>query len=374
MNRIHLLVLMLIINTAIIAQGFVEVSANNLSIDKKFNSVLNSANDDIFIGYSITTNTENMVTIGSYFIDDKEHGFCLRDMINNPNKYNREFAENPKENNINQNRHIFRIIMNSSKNDFEPDSETAIIFHLSKDENNVDEFNDITICNLALNVDFGSDRLYWLGNIDNSKSANYLIKLFESTSDNERKEELISAIGMHKNQQQVLSLLIDIATDKSNNELREESFYWLAYQDNIEAFNTLKKILYSNESMDMREEALMGIAQMNIDESLNEIINIAKHSKDRQLREEAIMWLGEKAVKKASEELRGFIENDPEIDIIKNALYALSEHSGDNIPYFINLAKNHNSLTIRKNAIYILSESEDKRATDVLINLASGNN
>jgi hypothetical protein len=150
MKKIYSLILLVIINSTIIGQGFLEVSSENLSIDNVFNSIFTETNEDIFIGYSITTNMENMFSIGSYYIDDEDRGFSLREIIDNPNKYNLQFENKSKEKNTRSKKHRFRIIMNGNKNDLDPDPETAIILHYSKGNNNSNEFNDIFSLQLSL--------------------------------------------------------------------------------------------------------------------------------------------------------------------------------------------------------------------------------
>ncbi len=79
--------------------------------------------------------------------------------------------------------------------------------------------------------------------------------------------------------------------------------------------------------------------------------------------------MGNKAVKKAEEALKEVIDNDPDIEIKKTAVYALANNSDNNIPYLIKIAKTNPSIEVRKCAIYSLSNSEDERALEALIEL-----
>ena len=76
------------------------------------------------------------------------------------------------------------------------------------------------------------------------------------------------------------------------------------------------------------------------------------------------------AVRKAEDALKDFVDNDPDVEIKKTAVYALSNSSKDAIPYLITLAKTSSSLQVRKSAIYSLGNSGDERALDALIELA----
>jgi HEAT repeat protein len=104
--------------------------------------------------------------------------------------------------------------------------------------------------------------------------------------------------------------------------------------------------------------------------SIDELVYIAKHNNEREVRRNAIYALGNKAVKKAEEALKDFVDNDPDIEIKKTAVYALSNGLRDAIPYLIKIAKTNSSLEVRKSAIYALGNSDDERALDALIELA----
>jgi HEAT repeat protein len=64
---------------------------------------------------------------------------------------------------------------------------------------------------------------------------------------------------------------------------------------------------------------------------------------------------------------RSAIENDPETEVKKKAVFALSQmHDEDAVPRLISLAKTNKNAVVRKQAIFWLGQSGDPRALDFL--------
>ena len=61
------------------------------------------------------------------------------------------------------------------------------------------------------------------------------------------------------------------------------------------------------------------------------------------------------------------IEDDPETDVKKKAVFALSQmHDEDAVPRLISLARTNKNPAVRKQAIFWLGQSKDPRALDFL--------
>jgi HEAT repeat protein len=71
--------------------------------------------------------------------------------------------------------------------------------------------------------------------------------------------------------------------------------------------------------------------------------------------------------RKEAEQITAAIENDPETEVKKKAVFALSQmHNEDSVPLLINLAKTNHNPVVRKQAIFWLGQSHDPRALDFL--------
>jgi HEAT repeat protein len=77
----------------------------------------------------------------------------------------------------------------------------------------------------------------------------------------------------------------------------------------------------------------------------------------------ALFWIAQKAGKRATGALTDAIQNDPETDLKKKAVFALSQLPKDEgIPQLIHVADTNSNLTVRKEAFFWLGESQDPRA------------
>ena len=82
-------------------------------------------------------------------------------------------------------------------------------------------------------------------------------------------------------------------------------------------------------------------------------------------RGEAIFWLGQKAGQRAAAAITEAIDKDPDTEVKKRAVFALSQMPKDQgVPLLINVARTHANPAVRKQAIFWLGQSRDPRATE----------
>ncbi len=73
-----------------------------------------------------------------------------------------------------------------------------------------------------------------------------------------------------------------------------------------------------------------------------------------------MFWLGQKAGKRATEALTNAIENDPDRQVKKKAVFALSQLPKDEgVPQLIHVAQTNQNAAVRKDAFFWLGQSGD---------------
>jgi HEAT repeat protein len=83
------------------------------------------------------------------------------------------------------------------------------------------------------------------------------------------------------------------------------------------------------------------------------------------MRGEAIFWLGQKAGTKAAAEITDRIDQDPDTEVKKKAVFALSQLPKDEgVPRLIQVARTNPNPAVRKQAMFWLGQSRDPRAVD----------
>ncbi len=366
------ILLLLIAGITLNAQDFIRAGeySKDLSNDILRLYEENEDVDNFWIGYSIENLRKNDVAVGTFYF--KNNGdFSLKDLLSGKINYEKYESLHSKSRFTISGRSI-RILNVKKEDDNKYRSErTAILIRYDRNSVGVDDFAEIVICKTSYFVDLAGYQLNWIGDTEKQMSAEYLIQTYTQSNNWYIKEELIPAIAIHFGVKGITDFLIGEYNASTDQEKKEDLLFWIGVQDNNKAYSFLNEIV-DNESSKLAEAAVMGIGYVSTDEALDRLIEIARTHFESEVREHAIYSLSHKAVKKAEQALKNVIENDPDVEIKKTAIYALTNSEGDNIEYLIDIAKNHPSLELRKTAIYSLSNSEDERAVQTIISLARG--
>ena len=79
----------------------------------------------------------------------------------------------------------------------------------------------------------------------------------------------------------------------------------------------------------------------------------------------ALFWLAQRAGQKAVGTITAAIDNDPDTEVKKKAVFALSQFPKDEgVPMLIQVAKTNSNPAVRKQAMFWLAQSKDPRAID----------
>jgi hypothetical protein len=111
------------------------------------------------------------------------------------------------------------------------------------------------------------------------------------------------------------------------------------------------------------DDALAAIAQHEGPGSDALLMEFARDARSSERRSQALFWLAQVASRKAVGEIDRAIALDPETEVKKRAVFALSELPADEgVPHLIELARHHKNPAVREQAFFWLGESEDPRA------------
>ena len=226
------------------------------------------------------------------------------------------------------------------------------------------------------NVDAGGLPFYWLTGVNAAQS----IALLESLLINgtpaavERKmvNNAMSAIALHRD------AAADTALDRmlgqsQPEETRRQAAFWLGNARGRHGFESLVRVLRDDPSDRVREHAVFALTQSKEPEAVPTILRVARDDKSTHVRSQSLFWLAQRATRQISEEaIRTAIDQDPETQVKKKAVFALTQiPGGDGVPMLIEIAKNNRNAVVRKEAMFWLGQSKDARAVkffeDVLV-------
>lgn len=134
--------------------------------------------------------------------------------------------------------------------------------------------------------------------------------LYGAVSNENVKEQIISAIAKHQEQEAALDFLIKVAESDSHRELREPAISRLAKSSSARSLDALTRIANADSDVDLQEEAVAAISKRPNDVAVPLLIQIAKTHPRAAIREAAIHRLGKMNDERAREFLRQVISND----------------------------------------------------------------
>jgi len=111
------------------------------------------------------------------------------------------------------------------------------------------------------------------------------------------------------------------------------------------------------------DDALGALAFHEAPEAVPALVGLAHGAVASETRGQALFWLAQRAGAEARAAITRAIEEDPETDVKRQAVFALSEMPPDEgVPLLIDLARRHRNPAVREQAFFWLGESEDPRA------------
>jgi hypothetical protein len=232
---------------------------------------------------------------------------------------------------------------------------------------------EIRLSNLSLPVDLEGLPLFWLGPAQDTDSIPYLKELFDRMDSADLKENVLHAIGLHRNPDLVVPFLQLILRGPNPDSLREDAASLLGEQQDERAVVILKVTVRTDSSTEVRSQALWGLVETELKSAEDAVIDIALHAGNKRLREGALSALAEIASRKAVTALENTAQDDPDTKVQESAVEALAEFpANEGLPLLISIARTHPKPAVRRAAIDALREIEDPGALEALINLIKG--
>jgi len=130
------------------------------------------------------------------------------------------------------------------------------------------------------------------------------------------------------------------------------------------AEQALEDLLAASQPDELRRRAVVGLAQRNNPQALNILVGVAHNDKSPHVRGQALFWLAQRVGQKVAESaINDAIANDPETEVKKKAVFALTQMpSGEGVPLLIQVARANRNPEVRKQAMFWLGQSKDERA------------
>jgi hypothetical protein len=241
---------------------------------------------------------------------------------------------------------------------------TGLVVLVRVENHQIDRIQTVTP---ECDIDAGGLPFIWLTDV----SAPESIRFLESIARNDEKQNndervadaALAAIALHANGA-ADAVLKEFAAGNQPEKVRRQAIFWLGNARARQGFEIVSRIAREDASDAIREHAVFALSLSKEAEAPRTLAAIAHNDSSPRVRGQALFWLAQKAGQKLAESTIGeAIANDPETEVKKKAVFALTQMpNGGGVPMLIQVARTNRNPEVRKQAVFWLGQSKDPRA------------
>ena len=217
-------------------------------------------------------------------------------------------------------------------------------------------------------LDAGGLPFLWLTGVSAPESIRALLAVAKDTTGQTREQlrhadSAVSAIALHADPA-ADSALEELLAPTQPEQVRRQAVFWLGNSRGQRGFQLVSKIVREDPSDKIREHAVFALTQNKDPQAASVVVSVAHNDKSARVRGQALFWLAQRAQRKVAESaISDAIANDPETEVKKKAVFALTQMpAGEGVPLLIQVARDNKNPEVRKQAIFWLGQSKDERA------------
>ena len=186
--------------------------------------------------------------------------------------------------------------------------------------------------------------------------------------------DAIASIAVHHGEK-ATAILLDVAENDPDTDLREESIFWMAQSRIGDTATALKRYLLNDKNPDIREHAAFAYSQSTADDVSATLIRQGNTDSHPDVRAQAWFWLAETGAPESEKEIGRVLRNDPDPDVREEAVFALSQlPEGRAVRALAEVLEDRElSLEIREQALFWLAQTESEEAFEYIDRLLSNN-
>ncbi len=217
-------------------------------------------------------------------------------------------------------------------------------------------------------LDAGGLPFLWLTGVSAPESIRLLLAIAKDTTAGTREQvrkadSAVGAIAMHADPG-ADQALEEMTAQNQPDQVRRQAIFWLGNARGQRGFEIVSRVVREDPSDKIREHAVFALTQNKDPQALNVVLGVAHNDKSPRVRGQALFWLAQRAQRKIAESaISDAIANDPETEVKKKAVFALTQMpAGEGVPLLIQVARTNRNPEVRKQAVFWLGQSKDQRA------------
>ncbi len=135
----------------------------------------------------------------------------------------------------------------------------------------------------------------------------------------------------------------------------------------VAASNAIEYLMREAERGDAQsaKQSLMPLTIADGEVPWPRVLGVARdQSRPQSVRTQALFWAAQAAGGKAADEIGAIARNDPDLEVRKQAVFALSRRD-DGVEHLLRIARSSTDREVKKAAYFWLGQSKDPRATEL---------
>ena len=244
----------------------------------------------------------------------------------------------------------------------EASAEIVVLYRIAQKQ-----LEKIRVFSADCELDFGGLLLVWLSEAKPAESLRWLASVATDASvdgreGRRRADGAVMAVAHHAGTESD-RVLENLAATSRPLELRKQAAFWLGVVKGRAGYEALRRLLREDTNEKFREHVIFALSQSPEPEAVPTLIQTARGDASAHVRGQALFWLANKAGRRAAEAIAAAVDQDPETQVKKKAVFALHQLPKDEgIPLLIQVARNNKNPVVRKEAMFWLGQSKDSRA------------
>ncbi len=140
----------------------------------------------------------------------------------------------------------------------------------------------VALSDMDLAFDLKGRPLVWLGGATDEESLGFVRKLFAAAGDEEIKEDLIAAAGIHDTPALAIPFLETVLKSRESDEVRKDAAFWIGQQGGPSALKILGGTARTDPSIEVRKGAVFGLSQVELEAAVDSLIELARTAGHRR--------------------------------------------------------------------------------------------
>ena len=215
---------------------------------------------------------------------------------------------------------------------------------------------------------FANRPLVWLDSATDAESVALLRSVFSNGRDENVRENLVAAIGAHRDANVTVPVLVGILDSRDTEDVRQRAAEAIGHAGDPRAMTILSRTARHDRAEDVRRESIEAFGYMQSPAATDSLIAFVNTVDESDLRRVAIEALGHRGDDRAFNFLARFVKGSDSYDVRREAIESLANMPNSRgMNAVIDIAQHDPSAEMRREAVESIGEMEPaSRALDLL--------